>query len=151
MTRIVRTIVAALLFSVWLGAGPQDSARGSEERDVSFRVRVCAGDGIKRLLNDEAQAEWDDCEKPLGEVPIILRGGDAKDGPSQTDKDGVATVGPIRVKRDQQVIVTVGCTTHVCLTLKLDPLGVRDGLNYFLYHTITHEELKEKTKDGAQE
>lgn len=151
MTRIVRTIVAVLLSSVCLGAGPQDSARGTEEREVSFRVRVCAGDDIKRLLNGEAREQWDDCEKPLVAVPVTLRGGDAKDGPRPTDKDGVATVGPIRVHRDQQIIVTAGCTTHVCLTLKLDPLGFRDGLNYFLYHTITHEELKEKTRDAAQE
>jgi hypothetical protein len=133
-----------VLSTVILGATPKDTGPQADERDVSFRVRVCEGDEVKRLLGSEATEAWNDCTQPLADTSVVLRAGEAQAGPSATGKDGVASVGPIRVKRDQRITLVVGSKEHLSLKLDLDPIAVGAGVNYFLYRTKRLEQLKDK-------
>ena len=134
MLRTYCLMAITLISTVSLGGTPADTGE-ADERDVSFRVRVCDADEVKRLLGDEARESWNDCARPLAETSVVLRAGDSTAGPNVTDKDGVASVGPIRVKRDQRITLVVGCKEHLSSRLELDPLGIGAGVNYFLYRT----------------
>jgi hypothetical protein len=118
-----------------------------ELREVSFLVRVCDGDDFLRLLGDEASERWDDCERPLGGIPVFLSAGEEKAGPTETDSNGTVKVGPIEAESTTEIRLGIGCTKHVCLTLRLDPRAVSAGENRFLYHTITQEKMKDRRKD----
>ena len=135
MLRLCCLMAITLISTVSLGGAPADTGQKAGERDVSFRVRVCEGDEVKRLLGSEARESWNDCTRPLAETSVVLRAGESKAGPNVTDKDGVASVGPIRVNRDQRITLVVGCKEHLSLKLELDPLGIGAGENYFLYRT----------------
>ena len=148
MRRLCCLMAITLLSTVSLAATPKDTGQEADERDVSFRVRVCEGDEVKRLLGSEAKESWNDCARPLAETSVVLRAGEAKAGPSATGTDGVTSVGPIRVKRDQKITLVVGCKEHLSLRLELDPLGVEAGVNYFLYRTKRLELLPDK-HDGS--
>jgi hypothetical protein len=137
-----------VLSTVSLGATPEGTGQKAEERDVSFRVRVCEGDEIKRVLGSEARESWNDCTRPLAGTSVVLRAGEAMAGPNDTDKDGVASVGPIRVKRNQQISLVVGSKEYMSLKLELDPLAVESGVNYFLYRTKRLEQPKD-TQEGS--
>ena len=150
MARSMMALIVTLLCTVSVAASPPEAGQDTTERDVSFRVRVCEGDDFKKLLGSEAEAAWENCERPLVDVPVVIRAAVTKDGPRQTDKDGIATVGPIRVKRDEAVTLHVGCTKHVCLTLHMDALGIEDGVNLFLYQTVPVEKVKEQPKDAPK-
>lgn len=136
---IVGTLILSITFA---GEGIE------ETREISFIVRVCEGDDFVRLLGDEATERWDDCERPLVGVPVALVSGESKAGPIETRDDGTIEVGPIQSGASEEIRLVVGCTKHVCLTLRLDPRSVSDGQNRFLYHTISHEMLKKMQQDS---
>jgi hypothetical protein len=129
-------VLLGALCAASLAAGAEQPKRAESEREVSFVVRVCEGDEIRKLLGQEAEASWDDCDRPLAGVPVTIRSGNAKDGPWETGKDGVVMVGPIRIPPQQRLELRVCRNEYACLTLKLDAAGLQDGQNHFLYHTV---------------
>jgi protein tyrosine phosphatase (PTP) superfamily phosphohydrolase (DUF442 family) len=147
---ILPLVVAAIVL-----AGPLTAECAEDNREVSFVVRVCEGEDFLRLLGNEAVDRWDDCDRPLAGIPVVLGSGESKSGPIETGPDGIAAIGPILADRNAEIRLAVGCTQHVCLTLRLHPRGVSDGMNHFLYHTIKLEKVKEQAKsdeggDGEQ-
>jgi hypothetical protein len=112
-----------------------ESPKKPEARQVSFLVRVCESEAPRPLVGPDAEKAWDQCERPLDAIPVTLRAGISKDGPRETDGTGIARVGPIRVQPDDPVTLRVGCTTHVCLTMNIDPADVHAGENHFIWFT----------------
>ena len=117
-----------------------ESPKKPEARQVSFLVRVCESEEPRPLVGPDAEKAWDQCERPLDAIPVTLRAGISKDGPRETDGTGIARVGPIRVQPDDPVTLRVGCTTHVCLTMNIDPAAVHAGENYFIWFTRPQRE-----------
>ena len=132
-TRPVLTVLALGLAP--LAVALAESPKEREARQVSFLVRVCESEEPRPLVGPDAEKAWDQCERPLDAIPVTLRAGISKDGPRETDATGIARVGPIRVQPDDPVTLRVGCTTHVCLTMNIDPAAVHAGENYFIWFT----------------
>jgi hypothetical protein len=91
-------------------------------------------------VGPEAEKAWDQCERPLDAIPVTLRAGISKDGPRETDGTGTARVGPIRVQPDEPVTIRVGCTTHVYLTMNINPAAVHAEDNYFIWFPKSQRE-----------
>ena len=110
------------------------SPKKPEARQVSFLVRVCRA-RAEAAVGPDTEKAWDQCERPLDAIPVTLRAGISKDGPRETDATGTARVGPISVQPDDPVTLRVGCPTHVCLTMNIDPADLHAEENYFIWFT----------------
>jgi hypothetical protein len=110
--------------------------------DVTFNVRVCEGSKFELVGESELESRESDCKIPLSNVPIGLESGSTK-AEENTDGSGSATVGPIVVSPLDPLRLTMGCTTHNCMTLRLKGLAAGDvhsGMNRILVFAVRKSE-----------
>lgn len=106
---------------------------------VRYVVRVCEGEKFELVADDEFETREKECVKPLRGVPLELVGETSRSGEVSTDGSGLATLGPIGVRRDEAFRLVMACTTHNCMTLRLGGVGagdVREGDNMLLVFTV---------------
>jgi hypothetical protein len=106
---------------------------------VRYVVRVCEGEKLELVADDEFETREKECVKPLPGIPLQLLGETSRSGEVFTDGTGLATVGPIDVRRDEALRLAMACTTHNCMTLRLRGVGagdVREGDNMLLVFAV---------------
>ena len=106
---------------------------------VRYVVRVCEGEKLELVADDEFETREQECVKPLPGIPLQLVGETSRSAEVSTDGSGLATVGPIEVRRDETFRLAMACTTHNCMTLRLrgvDAGDVREGDNMLLVFAV---------------
>ena len=128
-----------LVIAMMLGAA---NTPAPSQVDVTFNVRVCEGSKFELVGESELESRENDCKIPLANVPIGLESG-SKKAEENTDGSGSATVGPIVISRVDPLRLTMGCTTHNCMTLRLKGItagDVHSGMNRLLVFAVRKSE-----------
>lgn len=106
------------------------AARGAggptKPREVTLLAWVCEAEKFSLLMNDEVDEQL--CTTPVEGVPLYLQSerSQKKTRTIETDAAGRAVVGPLRLSGKESFRVSMGCTTHNCMSLT--GLYIGDGV-----------------------
>ncbi len=114
---VVSRCLAILGVAVFSLLAARAASGATKPQEVTLRIWVCEAEEISILMNEEVDERL--CTTPVEGVPLFMQTevSQRRTGTVQTDPVGRAVVGPLRLTGKESFRVSMGCTTHRCMSL----------------------------------